>query len=60
MKAYIVITGLMFAALVAVHGARLYEEGGGPLHDPVFLIATSLGAVMAVWAVLLLRRLGTR
>lgn len=60
LKAYVVTTGLLFLALFAAHAARIVDEGPGPLSDQVFVITSVLALGMALWAVLILRRLEKR
>ena len=50
MRSYILTSGLLFFALVAVHAFRLSVEGFGPLHNPIFLVSTGTSAAMSVWA----------
>ncbi|HEX6285824.1 MAG TPA: hypothetical protein VFZ71_13150 [Pyrinomonadaceae bacterium] len=57
MKAYIAITGLVFALLTIAHLVRVATESTRVLSDPVFVVFTILPAALAIWAVILLRRL---
>jgi uncharacterized membrane protein len=55
MRAYVAITGTVFALLVAAHIARVMKE----VHlarDPFFLVATAIALVFAIWAGRLLWR----
>lgn len=54
MRPYVVITGLLFALLFAVHMARLVQEGVHVMSDPFFSLSTLLAALLAAWAVRLL------
>lgn len=56
MKAYIVTTGVVFAALVVAHVARLVAEGFHLLTEPFFVLMTVAAAVLAGWAVRLMSR----
>jgi len=55
MKAYVATTGLVFAALTLVHVWRFIEEGEPVLKDPWFVAITAVSAVLALWALRLLR-----
>jgi hypothetical protein len=57
MKAYLLITGLIFALVVVAHVVRLVQEGAQVSHDPWFLGLTLLAAGLSVWAFRLLARL---
>jgi hypothetical protein len=54
-KSYVIASGLIFAALLLAHAARLIEEGAGPLQEPAFAVTSLLSLVMATWAGLTLR-----
>jgi hypothetical protein len=58
MKAYVVTTGAIFAALTLVHIARLVSEGMHPAKDPSFILITIATAAMTVWSFRLLRKKG--
>ena len=58
MRAYISITGILFALIVVVHIWRAIEEGAHVVKEPSFLIATLLAIGMSLWAMILLRRSG--
>ncbi len=58
MRAYIGITGLVFALVFAAHLARAYIEGTQLLGNPIFIATSLLALVLSVWAVLLLTRGG--
>ena len=55
MKAYVMTTGLVFAALTLVHLWRFIEEGEPVLKDPWFVGITLVSAGLALWALKLLR-----
>jgi len=55
-RAYIGITGLIFALMFAVHVARVWFEGTGVLREPIIIVTTVLSLGLAVWAVVLLSR----
>ncbi len=56
MRTYVMITGILFAALVVAHAARLFAEGAGVAANPFFAVITLLSAGLAGWAWYLLRR----
>lgn len=49
MKAYVLITGIIFALITVAHLARLYFEPHF-LSDPVYLALTILTAGLTGWA----------
>ena len=50
MKAYVVTTGILFAAIVGVHIERIFAEGPRFAKDPFFVVMTLLAAALCVWA----------
>ena len=56
MRAYVAVTGIVFAGLLAVHVARLIAEGWGPLGDPIFAVTTILSLAIALWSLAQWRR----
>lgn len=58
MRAYVVTTGIIFALLTIVHLVRIAAESTRFLRDPTFVLLTILSAALAIWAWLVLRRLG--
>ena len=48
-------TGLVFAALTLVHLWRFIQEGDPVFKDPWFVGITAVSAVLALWALKLLR-----
>lgn len=57
MKAYVITTGTVFGLITVAHVLRAIQEGGGPLHEPWWILLTLLAAGLCCWAVsLLLRR----
>ncbi len=50
MKTYVITTGVVFAALVIAHVARLFAEGPRLLTEPFFVLMTAAAAALAVWA----------
>ncbi len=57
MKGYIIVTGVLFAAVFVAHILRVFAEGVRLLFDPFWIGLTGLMLVMFVWSVVLLRRL---
>jgi hypothetical protein len=53
-RAYVGITGLVFALMFAAHVARILAEGSGLLREPIIIVTTVLSLGLAVWAVVLL------
>lgn len=58
MRAYLAVSGSLFALLVIVHLWRLSEEGLGVLARPEFVLATVAAAALGAWAGMLWRRGG--
>jgi hypothetical protein len=56
MKVYVIITGVIFALITISHIVRMVVEPH-VLTEPVYLFLTLLSAVLAIWAVVVLRRL---
>lgn len=50
MKAYLVVTGVVFAAIVALHVAKAIAEGPTTAKNPLFLLLTVLAAGLSLWA----------
>jgi hypothetical protein len=55
-RAYIGITGLIFALMFAAHVARVWVEGTGVLREPIIVVTTILSLGLSVWALVLLTR----
>lgn len=56
MRAYVGITGLVFALMFAVHVARLLAEGPGLLREPLIIVTSLLSLALCIWALVLLTR----
>ena len=54
MRAYIGITGLIFALIFAAHVARVWAEGTRLLREPIFVLSSAFSLGLSVWAVLVL------
>ena len=55
MKAYVIVTGLIFGLLTVAHVMRMITER--PLAtDAAYISITGLTAVLCVWALFVLRR----
>ena len=54
MRAYVGITGLVFALIFAAHVARILSEGPGIMHQPVIIVTSLLSIGLSIWAVALL------
>lgn len=50
MKAYVTVTGILFALVVVLHVWRAVVEGFGPFREPSYLLASVACIVLAVWA----------
>ena len=56
MRAYIGITGLVFALMFAAHVARILAEGSGLLHEPLIVVTSVIALGLSIWALVLLTR----
>jgi hypothetical protein len=56
MKAYVLVTGVIFGLITLAHIARMFAEGSHLATDPVFILLTIASAVLCFWACYLLRR----
>ena len=55
-KAYLIITGVVFAAVTAAHIWRAFAEGPALAKSPLFILLTLLAAALSFWAWWLLGR----
>ena len=56
MRAYVITTGVIFLLITVAHLARMATEPH-VLTEPLYLVLTVLSAALAIWAVIVLRRL---
>lgn len=56
MKAYVIITGILFGLLTIAHIVRMVAEGARTVTEPVFMIFTVLSAALCIWALQLILR----
>ena len=56
MRVYVIVTGIIFALITIAHVVRMAVEPH-VLTEPVYLFLTLLSAALAIWAVVVLRRL---
>ena len=56
MKAYLRVSGAVFALVVILHIARFIGEGMHVASDPYFVFGTVLSAGLCLWAWRLLRK----
>jgi len=56
MRAYVMITGVIFGLITLAHIWRAVEEGPRLATEPWFILLTILAAGLCVWAVRLLLR----
>lgn len=54
MKAYLVVTAVLFGLLAIIHLWRVIEESATLARDPWFLVITAIAALLCGWAVRLL------
>ena len=54
MRAYVGITGLVFALMFAAHVARILAEGPALMREPIIIVTSVLSLALATWAVVLL------
>lgn len=60
MKTYVIITGLIFGLLAAVHVLRMLMEDAALVRDPFYVAITVAAAALCGWSVYVLRRLRAR
>jgi hypothetical protein len=58
MRAYVIVTGAIFGAIVVSHVWRMVSESPTLASDPAYLALTLVSAALAIWAVRLSRRRG--
>jgi hypothetical protein len=56
MKAYVIVTGALFGALVVAHIWRMIEENAQLATDPAYLAITFTAGALCLWAVRLVSR----
>jgi hypothetical protein len=54
MRAFTLVSSLLFGALVLAHAARIAVEGWSMLGQPAFLATTLIASGMAAWGAVLL------
>jgi hypothetical protein len=57
MRTYLIVTAGVFIILTGGMVALLLVENGAPLHQVDFLVAVVLAVSLAIWAIILLRRM---
>jgi len=50
MKAYVTVTGILFAIIVLLHISRTAVEGFAPFKEPLFVLSSLSCAALSVWA----------
>jgi hypothetical protein len=55
MKAYLIVTGMVFLSIVVSHAGRILAEGTYLFAEPVFILTTILSVGIFAWAMVLLR-----
>ena len=56
MRAYLIVSGLLFVLVAVAHAARIVVEGAWHLREPDFMLSTLAVLAMAAWAAYLLIR----
>ena len=56
MRAYVIVTAIVFALILAAHAARVAAEGGRLLREPDFMAASLACLALVLWAVRILTR----
>ena len=59
MRRYLIVSAAIFVLILGVHVARVVAEGTRLLIESDFVMASLAALGMAVWAIVLLRRLPT-
>lgn len=57
MKAYIIITGIVFGLLAVAHVLRVMAEGTYLLTEPIFVLTTIASVGLFAWAIFLFKQL---
>jgi hypothetical protein len=57
MKAYVLVTGIVFALIVIAHILRVVAEGSHLLTEPAFASTSLLSVALLLWATLLYRKM---
>ncbi len=57
MRRYLIVTAAVFVIILGAHAARLVAEGWRLLGEPDFVLASLAALGLAIWAIVLLRRL---
>jgi hypothetical protein len=55
-RAYLIVTRIVFGLILAAHVARVVVEGLNPLQDPWFFLTSLAALALLVWASWLLWR----
>jgi hypothetical protein len=55
MKAYLIITGIIFGLITVLHIWKAVDEGPGTAKNPFFILLTLLSVGLCVWAFRLLK-----
>ena len=50
MKAYLIVTGVIFGLIVALHIAKAVDEGPSTAKNPLFILLTALAGALSIWA----------
>jgi hypothetical protein len=56
LRAYVGITGIVFALMFIAHVARVFDEGTGILREPTIIATSVISLGLTIWAVVLLMR----
>jgi hypothetical protein len=59
-KAYSLVTSLVFGLIVALHAAKLAADGWQIATEPWFIVTTLLAAGLCVWGLVLFARANRR
>ena len=59
MRRYLIVSAAIFVLILGAHVARVVAEGPRLLIEPDFVMASLAALGMAIWAIVLLRRLPT-
>ena len=57
MRRYLIVTAAIFVLILGAHAARIIAEGTRLLVEPDFVLASLAALGMAIWTIVLLRRL---
>ncbi len=56
MRAYLITTAVIFAAIIVAHIWRIFSHEWNAITQPDFIIATAAAVALLAWALVLIKR----